>query len=176
MPAPSPELRFQRLLRLAQFDALSLLVVATPATLAAAIGRDWPVAVIGAGVVGCGALEWSGQRQLQRGALAGLNWLCAAQLGCLALLLLYAWRLAHQAAAAHLLALLPAFARAQLDELLLYPEAVDDLLLLAQRLTAGAIALTATLYQGGLALFYQRSRPAVRTALATPPPLSPPHS
>ncbi len=174
MPARSPELRFQRLLRLAQFDALSLLVVATPATLGAAISGDWTVAMIGAGVVGCGTLEWRGQRQLRLGAAAGLGWMAAAQLVCLALLLLYAWRLAHLDNAAHLLALLPAFARAQLDALLLYPEEIDHLFLLAQHLTAGAIAFTATLYQGGMAFHYLRSRALVRGVLATPPVLPPP--
>ncbi len=173
MPARSPELRFQRLLRLAQFDALSLLVVATPATLGAALGGEWTVAAIGAGVVGCGSLEWRGQKQLRLGAAAGLGWMVVAQLVCLGLLLLYAWRLAHLDNASHLLALLPAFARAQLDSFLLYPEEIDHLFLLAQRLTAGAIALTATLYQGGLAFHYLRSRALVRSVLATPPVLRP---
>jgi hypothetical protein len=172
MPARSPEQRLQRVLALARIDALSLVAVAAPAALASLLFRDWFGAAVGAGVALCGALEWRGRHHLRRRRLGGLAWMATAQLCCLALLLLYAWNLAHQAPRTDLVAHLPSFTRAQLDELFPDPAALPELLLGIQRLTAAAIALAAVLYQGGMAFYYLRARPVARIVFAEPPLLA----
>lgn len=63
------------------------------------------------------------------------------------------------------------FTRDQLAELLPDPEVVADLLLTLQRAMAGALALTALLYQGGMTFYYLRSAPAARAVFAEPPVL-----
>ncbi|MFT3828189.1 MAG: hypothetical protein QM691_00635 [Opitutaceae bacterium] len=171
MPARSPAQCLQRLLAVARFDAISLAVVAAPAALIALVLREWFAATVGAAVALCGWLEWSGQRHLARGRPTGLVRLIAAQLLCLAAILLYAYRLAGQVRADHILQLLPSFTREQL--FLLFPDAdsAGAFLLLVQRLMVGAIVLVAVIYQGGMAFYYLRSRHVVRALLVAPPPL-----
>jgi hypothetical protein len=178
MSSVPPDRRFQRVLHLAQYDALSLIVVAAPGALLALCTGDRLGAVVGAGISLCGAAEWQGRARLLRRQIAGIAWLCSAQVLCLLLILLYAWNLARMAEAEHLLSLLPDFTRDQLAELLPDPEAVPELLLTIQHAMAGALALAALLYQGGLAFYYLRSIPAARAAFAEPPELMlepPPH-
>lgn len=171
MSARSPAQRLQRLLAIARFDAISLVVVAAPAALIALVLREWFAAAIGSAVALCGWLEWSGQRRLAHGRPEGLVRLIAAQLLCLATILLYARHLASQVRADHILQPLPSFTREQL--FLLFPDAesAEAFLLLVQRLMVGAIALVAVLYQGGMALYYLRSRRVIHALLAAPPPL-----
>ncbi len=169
MPARSPEQRLQRVLHLARIDALSLIAVAAPAALASLLFRDWFGGAVGTGVALCGVLEWSGRNRLARRSLAGLGWMCVAQLGCLAFLLLYAWSLAHQPPKLDLLSHLPSFTRDQLDEIFPDPEALPVLLQSIQQATAAAIALAALLYQGGMAFYYLRARHVARLAFAEPP-------
>lgn len=171
MASLPPDRRLQRVLHLARIDALSLAVVAAPAALFALCSGDWPGALVGAGVTLCGVAEWHGRDRLLHRQIAGIAWLCSAQLICLLLILLYSWNLARLPQAEHLLALLPSFTRDQLAELLPDPEGVADLLLTLQRAMAGALALTALLYQGGMTFYYLRSAPAARAVFAEPPVL-----
>ncbi|HLP10132.1 MAG TPA: hypothetical protein VK178_18360 [Opitutaceae bacterium] len=171
MPARSPAQRLQRLLAVARFDAISLVVVAAPAALIALTLREWFAASVGAAVSFCGWLEWTGARRLARSQPSGALRLVAAQLLCLAAILLYARHLAGQVRADHILQLLPSFTREQL--FLIFPDAgsADAFLLFVQRLMVAAIALVAVIYQGGMALYYLRSRRFIRALLAAPPPL-----
>jgi hypothetical protein len=169
MPSPFPEQRFQRLLSLARFDAISLIVVAGPAALWALATREWFTAACGLAVTLCGVLEWREQRRLARGCTAALGWMCVAQLVCLAAILLYAHQLAGLARADRILALLPDFTREQLFEVFDDNESAEAFLLSVQHLMVAAIAIVAILYQGGMAFFYLRSRALVQRVLAEPP-------
>jgi hypothetical protein len=171
MSSAPPDRRLQRVLHLARIDALSLAVVAAPAALVALCSGDRLGAVVGAGITLCGVAEWHGRARLLQRQIAGIAWLCSSQLLCLLLILLYAWNLARLAQAEHLLSLLPSFTRDQLTELLTEPSEVADLLLALQRAMAGALALGALLYQGGMAFYYLRSSPAARAVFAEPPEL-----
>lgn len=171
MPASSPERRLQRVQHIALFDALSMLLVAVPAVLVALVAREWLVVAVATGIALCGGIELAGRHRLQERASSGLGWLCAAQLCCLGLILVYAWHLAHQPLDRRLLAMLPSFTREQLAELFPDPASLEGLLLGIQRSTAAIIALVAILYQGGLAFYYLRSRTAARAIFAQPPVL-----
>lgn len=173
MPAQPPEKRFSRALRVARIDALSLVAVAAPTAAVSLVSGDRFGACAGAGVALCGGLEWAGQARLRRRDASGLAWMCGAQLCCLALILFYAWNLAHRGQTAQLVALLPSFTRAQLAELFPDPAGLETLLLGLQQLTAAALALAAIAYQGGLALWYLRARPSARAVFAEPPVLAP---
>lgn len=172
MPS-APEKRLQRVLHVARFDALSLVVVAAPAALVSLCFGDRLGAAVGAGITLCGAIEWRGRGQLLHRRLSGIAWLCVSQLLCLAFISLYAWHLAHLLQADHILSLLPAFSREQLTELFPDPESLETLLLSVQQLSAAALALAAVVYQGGLAFYYLRSAPAARAVFAEPPVLEP---
>ncbi len=172
MPVRSPAQRLQRVLHLARLDALSLVAVAAPAAVVSLFGRDWFAATVGAGVALCGGLEWTGRRRLEHRLLSGLGWMCAAQLGCLVFILLYAWNLAHQVQADRIVALLPSFTREQLDELFPDPGSLQALLLGLQRLMAAALAIASIVYQGGMALYYLRARRVAQLVFAEPPVLA----
>ncbi len=174
MPVRSPAQRFQRLLAVARFDAVSLAVVAGPAAVAALFLREWFAAGVGTIVAGCGWLEWRSQRRLARGQLHGLAGMVAAQLLCLGAILAYAHHLAGQVRADHILQLLPAFSREQLFLSFPDPAGAEAFLRLVQRLMVGAVALAAVLCQGTMAFYYLRSRSFVRPLLAAPPRLDPP--
>lgn len=169
-----PAQRLKRVLGLARFDALSMVLVAAPAALVALGLGDHLGATIGTGITLCGTLEWMGRRQLQQRRLSGIGWLVAGQLLCLSLIILYAIELSHSGRTDQLIALLPNFTREQIAELFPDPESLHELLFLVQRATAAALALSALLYQGGLAFYYLRSAPAARAVFAEPPVLGPP--
>jgi hypothetical protein len=169
MPALSPERRLQRVLHVALFDALSLIVVAAPAAVVALCTREWFVAIVCIGVALCGQLELVGRRRLQRRSVSGLGWMCAAQLCCLLFILLYAGHLSRQLQAGHILALLPSFTRDQLAELFPDPESLNGFFLGVQQLTAALLALVSIFYQGGMAFYYLRARPVARAVFAAPP-------
>jgi len=171
MASAQPDQRLQRVLHLARIDALSLVVVAAPAALIALCSGDRLGAMVGTGVTLCGVAEWHGRARLLQRRIDGIVWLCSAQLFCLLLILLYSWNLTRLAQAEHLLALLPSFTQDQLAELLPDPEAVSALLLALQRAMAGALALAALLYQGGMTFYYLRSTSAARAVFAEPPVL-----
>jgi hypothetical protein len=167
----SAQRRLDRVSKFARFDGWSLIAVAGPSALFAASGRDLAATLAAVGVVLCGAMELHGRRQLFRHSLAGLNWMIAAQLSCLLLIVLYSVNLARTARADHLLALLPSFTREQLAELIPDPALIQRGFLLLQRLTAAAMAFAALLYQGGVAFYYGRSRSAAREVFSQPPRL-----
>ena len=173
MHAPAPEQRLQRVLRFARIDAVSLLVVAVPAAVLSVCAREWIEAAAGAGIALCGVLEWAGRNRVQRRRADGLGWMVASQLGCLLFVLFLAWDLAHREQADRIVALLPSFTREQLDVLFPDPESLRALLIGVQRLTATLLALVSILYQGGLALYYLRTRPAALAVFAEPPVLGP---
>ena len=171
--ADADERRLHRLLKVAGVDGWSLLVLAAPSALLAACSAEWFVALASAGAALCGLLELHGRRRLAQGRdPAGLGWLCAAQLACLAVLLGYSLHLSHVASdTTRLRTLLPPALREQLVEAGLDAGGLDRMLVQLQRLVAGLLALVSLCYQGGLAWYYLRSGPAIRRALALPPPL-----
>jgi len=164
-PPPLPEEIFQRVLRLAQFDGLSIAVVGSVcAVLAASLG-DRIGAGIGVLVAGAGAVELHGVSLLRHSDARGMTWLVNSQcLILLAMLSYCALRLAHP----QLEPLRAAVTDEMKQQLELIGWSIDHFIGLAYRFTYGAVALATILYQGGMALYYFRRRGPVATALESP--------
>jgi hypothetical protein len=164
-PPPLPEEIFQRVLRLAQFDGLSIAVVGSVcAVLAASLG-DRIGAGIGVLVAGAGAVELHGVSLLRHSDARGMTWLVNSQcLILLAMLSYCALRLAHP----QLEPLRAAVTDEMKQQLELIGWSIDHFIGLVYRFTYFAVALATILYQGGMALYYFRRRGAVATALESP--------
>ena len=167
MKAPPllPEEIYQRVVRLARFDGLSIVVVTSVcAVLAASVG-DRIGAGIGVLVAGAGAVELHGVSLLRHGDARGMTWLVNSQgLVMLSLLGYCALRLAHP----QLEPLRATVTDDMKQQLELIGWSVDHFLGLVYRFTYFAVALATILYQGGMALYYFRRRGPVATALETP--------
>ncbi|MFZ9746740.1 MAG: hypothetical protein ACO3G4_08930 [Opitutaceae bacterium] len=162
VPPLLPEETLTRVLRLARFDGLGVLVLGGGFALLAAAGGDKALAAVGLAAAGAGAVELHGVTLLRQGAFRGLRWIIASQPLLLAAVWVYcALRLTHFA-----LPPLPEELRAAVAETAReLGMAPDDYLRLVHRITHGLVALLATAYQGGLGWYYWRRREPVRRAL-----------
>ena len=164
MQAPPllPEETLARVLRLARFDGLGVLVLAGAFALLAAAAREPAFAAAGLAAAGAGAVELHGVSLLRHVDSRGLRWLLASQ----PLLLAAVWAYCALRLAASDSPPLP-------DELRPAVEATAaqlglstaDYLRLVHRVTHGLVAVLAAAYQGGLCWYYWRRREPVRRAL-----------
>jgi hypothetical protein len=161
---------FTRVVRIARFDGMSVLIVSGAfALLAAAIG-DFRGAVIGVLIAGAGAMEMHGVGLLRHGDPGGMHWLVRSQIFLLITLLGYcALRLTHPdleslhegfKTAMHSPAMQQAWA---MQESMGMTE--DRFLRQVYTLTYFSLAIATLIYQGGMAIFYVRRRDAVHQAL-----------
>jgi len=164
MKAPPllPEEIFQRVLRLARFDGLSVVMAASVCAVLAAATGDPIGAGIGVLVAGAGALELHGVTLLRHSDARGMTWLINSQyLIMLSMLGYCALRLAHpQPEPLH--ATVTAEMKQQLEVI---GWSVDEFIALVYRITYFAVSLVTIIYQGGMAIYYVRRREAVTTAL-----------
>lgn len=162
-PPLLPDETLIRVLRLARFDGLGALVVGGMLALMAAAGRDIPFAAIGLLGAGAGAVELHGTALLRQGDARGMSWLVASQPFLLAVILCYcALRL-------WVLELPPipeAFREVFAASAQQWGLSVEEYQRALNRLTAAAVALVATGFQGGMMLYYLHRRAAVTRALA----------
>jgi hypothetical protein len=166
MPKPPPLLPEEtlfRVLRLARFDGLGVLVLGGLFAVMAAGGRDVPFAVIGLLAAGAGAIELHGVSLLREGEMRGMKWLVASQ----PFLLLVIWsycglRLVHFE--------MPPLPESLEEIAQLSAEqwglTVEEYFRLLNRLTVAVLAVLAACYQGGMTLYYLRRRAPVGQALA----------
>ena len=140
----------------ARNNALSILVVAGLATLWLA-AQGHALAVFGAVLCSAAVLELRGAKLLLADPLAARPMLVGAELAVLVLMLGYcAWRLASFDFDAELAAL-PETSRQLLLDATGDDEAVlREMMVLANRITYGVLAVVTLFYQGGMALFYRR--------------------
>ncbi len=165
MPQPPllPAETLARVLRLAKFDGMSVLILSAIFALSAAVIRNFPLTAIGLLAAGAGAMELHGVALLRRGAPRGMSWLIASQPLLLVVILAYAalrfWflDLERLPEAMHTLVAVNA---AQLQM------SVEDFIRHLNRLMAAAVALVALGFQGGMLIYYLRRRPMVIRALA----------
>lgn len=165
MKAPPllPEEVLARVLRLARFDGLSVVVFAGSLALLAAVMGDRVGAVVGLLVAGAGAIELHGASLLSHGDKRGVDWLVRSQLLLLTAILAYCvLRLTHP----DLSPLHRAVTDDMKEQLDLIGWSVDEFLRLVYKLTYGCVAFVTVLYQGGMALYYWNRRAAVAAALA----------
>ncbi len=164
MQAPPllPEETLARVLRLARFDGLGVVVLAGGFALLAAAGGRPAYAAVGLAAAGAGAVELHGVTLLRQGADRGLRWLLASQ----PLLLAAVWAYCALRLADFVPPPLPESLREAVEETARQlGMAPADYLRLVHRITHGLVALLATAYQGGLFVYYWRRREPVRRAL-----------
>lgn len=180
MAAPPllPAARLKRVVDLARLNGRGVLWLCLASAAVVPFTREWLEAGLALIAAAAGLIELHGRRRLLAGDVRGLRWLVGAQLWLLGLVLAYAaWRWVHVTGEQAWQAL-PGFMQRHVNrefELAgLDPAAHRGaLMLLTNRLTSLALSLVALAYQGSLAVWYLRQRPALHAALSSPPPAPP---
>jgi hypothetical protein len=164
MPSPPllPDAALARVLRLARFDGMSVLVLGGIFALAAAAGRHVPFAAIGLLAAGAGAVELHGANLLRQGVVRGMRWVIASQPLLLAVILTYCvlrlWIVGPSDVPEAMRGLFAASA-AQ------WNLSLEDYVVTLNRLTALAVGTVAVGFQGAMTIYYWRRRRDVARAL-----------
>lgn len=157
-----PDETLLRVLRVARFDGLGVLVLGTVFAVMAAGSGDPPFAVIGLLAAGAGAMELHGIALLREGAHRGMNWLVGSQ----PFLLLVIWcycglRIVHFE--------MPPLPEGMGELATLnarqWGMSVEDYFRLLNSITVGVLAVVALVYQGAMTIYYWRRREPVGRAL-----------
>ncbi|MBA4136529.1 MAG: hypothetical protein C0518_04355 [Opitutus sp.] len=174
VPPVLPEVKLERVVRLARADSVGVIVCAGFSLLVSVPAENWVFAGFSALALVCGAMEFFGQDRLRAGDFGGLQWLVGAQACLYTVILGYVlWRWQHFDAATYW-AEIPTAAqdklKAQMTEAGLDPVADRDLLLRSMNSLVGSVLLgVSTLYQVGLAWWYRAQREDIAAALAENP-------
>jgi len=170
-PPPLPDKTLARVLRLAGLEGGSVLVLGTLSLMVSAVSFSPVGLLVSAVLAGCGAAELRGAKLLRAGELRGLDWLVRAELALMTTVVAYAGlRLATTTPASMHKELADV---AMLGDLGMDQRQLETTLLSTLRLTYAVVILVTLLFQGGLALYYHRSRAAVAGALALLPANNP---
>ncbi len=165
-PPPLPEETLRRVLRVARFNGLSVVIIAGLGAGLSLVCGDYVGAAAGLVAAGGGWLELSGRQALRRGDAGGLRRLERAQGVVLGAILAYALtRLASFDAETAMGGLTPDL-RSQLAEAGVDLAAILPLVRLMFYATYGLVALVTLVYQGGMVWYYRRQGDAVRRARA----------
>lgn len=162
LPPLLPEETLARVLRIARFDGVGVLVLGGLFALMAAAARDIPFAAVGLLAAGAGAIELHGVALLREYEPRGMKWLVASQPFLLVVILSYCvLRLTYVELPA-----VPENLREMVDtSAAQLGMTVDQYFALVNRITACVVGFVALLYQGGMTIYYLRRRKAVRRAL-----------
>ncbi len=165
MPTPPllPEVVLVRVVRIARFDGLSVLVMGGAFALINAMDHNTALATVGLAAAGAGAVELHGVGQLESGDARGLRWLLASQpfllLAVLAYCALRLWFIP--------LPPLPEMLRNLVElsaqQLGMSVEAYQHFI---NRLTMILVAIASVGVQGGMFIYYWRRRAVIQRALA----------
>ena len=168
-PPILPEETLRRVLRLARFDGMSVLIIAGAFGLLSAVAKDHPGAIVGMLVAGAGAVELHGVALLRAARAEGMNWLVGSQLFLMAAMLGYcAFRLTHVVIPpippnpSGLLKMLDTIVEMDAQQLGITKE---ECLRFVYRLSFQLIAAVTVVYQGSMSFYYLRRRAAVVAAL-----------
>jgi hypothetical protein len=162
-PPPLPSEILARVLRLASVNGRIVMIVAATLAILHAAAYQATGAIVGCLVAGAGALELHGAGLLRAGEVRGVDWLVRSQLLLLATMLIYA---AIQIVAPDLSQLdkvkfTPDMLQT-LEQLQLTKEQFDRIRYAVFYATVGLVTL---IYQGTMAVYYHRRRPAIAAAL-----------
>lgn len=165
LPPLLPTETLARVLRTARVNGTSVLVIAGGLALLSAAARDVFGTSVGLLVAAAGAIELHGAALVRHGEPRGMNWLVTSQLYLLLVILGYvAWRLTHYDEA-FMRSLINADMEQRLSAANMTVEDFLPVLRQAYVFAYVAIAVATFIYQGGMALYYNRRRPAIDTAL-----------
>jgi len=164
-PPPLPRETLARVLRVATIDGRLLLFIAGTCAVFAAYVGDLPGAVVGCCAAGTGALELNGVNRLRASVAEGVEHLIRSQELLLGIVLLYAgYQLANFNPEVLLASVTPAM-RSKFRELGLNSDQYLPLLKQSYQAFYVTFGIVSIFYQGGLALYYRRSRATIRRAL-----------
>ena len=162
-PPLLPEETLLRVLRLARFDGMGVMMLGGLFALFAATARDFPFAAIGLLASGAGAIELHGTGLLRQGDPRGMRWLIVSQPYLLLVILCYcALRL-------WLLELPPvpeSFKNRFAMSARQWGMTVEEYQQALNRITVVAVAIAAVGFQGGMMIYYLRRRAPVYRALS----------
>jgi hypothetical protein len=166
-PPLLPEETLLRVLRLARFDGMGVMMLGGLFALFAATARDFPFAAIGLLASGAGAIELHGAALLRQGDPRGMNWLVASQPYLLVVILCYCafrlWMLELPPVPESFKNLFEMSARQ-------WGLTVEEYQRTLNRVTAIAVAIAAVGFQGGMMIYYLRRRAPVYRALTEEEP------
>lgn len=164
-PPLLPQETLVRVLRIARFDGLSVLVVAGVFALLAARVHDISGAAVGLLIAGAGAVELHGAGLLKAGRVRGMRWLVGSQVYLLCTVLVYvALRLTH-VDLEPLRLLLNAQQRGAIEQAGMTEDQFLRTIYFTTYVVFGALTL---IYQGSMSFYYHHRRAAVGAALAEP--------
>jgi hypothetical protein len=166
-PPLLPEETFARVVRMANFDGSSVLLLGGFFALLTALNGEKPFAIVGLLAAGAGAVELHGVSLLRAGDRRGMPWIIASQPLLLVVILGYCGLRFTHFELPDMPDSLRAMTAISAENLGL---SVDDYLRRINQLTLVVLALVAVVYQGGMALYYLRRREPVERALADDPP------
>jgi hypothetical protein len=162
-PPLLPEETLARVLRLARFDGMSVLVLSGMFALIAAAAGDFPFATIGLLASGAGAIELHGVALLRQREARGMRWLLASQPFLFLVILTYcALRLWF----VELPAIPEAFEGVFAASARQWNMSIEEYQRALNHITALAVAVAAMGFQGGMTIYYLRRRGPVYRALS----------
>lgn len=165
LPPLLPTETLARVLRTARVNGTSVLVIAGTLALLSAAARDVFGTGVGLLVAAAGAIELHGAGLVRQGQPRGTSWLVTSQLYLLLVVLAYvAWRITHYDEA-FMRTLVTMDMEKRLSEAGLTVDDFMPMLRKAYVFAYAVIAVATFIYQGGMALYYNRRRGAVDAAL-----------
>ncbi len=162
-PPLLPEETFARVVRMANFDGTSVLLLGGFFALLTALGGEKPFAIVGLLAAGAGAVELHGVSLLRAGDRRGMPWIIASQPLLLVVILGYCVLRFTHFEVPEIPEAMRAMTAISAENLGL---SVDDYFRRINQLTLVVLALAAFAYQGGMTLYYLRRREPVERALA----------
>lgn len=163
-PPPLPHEVLNRVLRVAHIDGRLLLFIAGGFALISAWAGDHIGAIVGCCAAGAGAWELHGVGRLRSHAVNGVSDLIGSQILLLGVIFAYvAYQLSHFDSGGILAAVTPEL-KERFNELGIGSDQYLPLLKQSYYIGYIVVALVSLVYQGGLALFYRRSRSSIARA------------
>jgi hypothetical protein len=162
IPPLLPQETLERVLRLARFDGLSVVVFAALYALTTAMAGNATPAVIGLLAAGAGALELHGVSLLRHGEPRGITWLIGSQpfLWCVvAAYCAFRWTHFEMPPVPDTMRPMIALSAEQ------WGMSVEQYFRFVNQITCIALLLVSLAYQGGLMIYYFRRRHAIARAL-----------
>jgi len=161
-PPLLPKETLYRVIRFARFNGISELVVAGVFGLICAASKDIPGAAIGVLVSGAGALELHGVGLLLNGNKRGVSWLIGSQLYLLVIVLAY---VGYRSQHLDLESVQMVLSSEQRETIAAAGVNESEFLRIIANISNAIFGVITLLYQGGMALYYQRRRAPIEAAL-----------
>ena len=163
-PPLLPEETLARVLRIAQFDGMTVLLLATFFAIVSAVNGHMPFAVVGLLGAGAGAIELHGAALLRHGDPRGMAWVTASQPFLWLVLVGYC---ALRLTLVEISPLPSEFQAVLAERAAAEGLSREELLRTINRTTVFLLLPASLLCLGGMTIFYLRRRRAVRRALET---------